>query len=191
MDKIADLSLFESISNGTQSSVSVFNLAPEKHGNLVIRRIQPREVRQMAEIRKTCFGDWGDRDSFIKRSKKDRPWNSTVVGAFDGGKMVGYVDIRPAGNEDWPHADQRWAAAAVLPEYRGRGLQRILHDYAIRLLSKNTKSIGTVINPDNKYSYDNALRLGYEMQKKGLFRDGEDGPALDLLVKRLGNEKAR
>lgn len=189
MHELANISLFESISNGTQSSVSVFNLAPEKHGNLVIRRIQPREVRQMAEIRKTCFGDWGDRDSFIKRSKKDRSWNSTVVGAFDGGKMVGYVDIRPAGNEDWPHADQRWASAAVLPKYRGRGLQRILHDYAVRLLNKKTGSIGTVIDPNNKASYKNALRLGYELLEKGKFRDGEDGPFLDLLIKRYGNEK--
>lgn len=189
MEKLADISQFESISRCNGSSIFVFNLAPEKCDNLTIRRLQPREITQMVDVRRECFGDWGDRDSFIKRSKKDRPWNSTVVGAFDGSKLVGYVDISPAGNEDWPYADQRWASACVLPEYRGRGLQRVLHDSAIRLLSKNTKTIGTVINPNNIPSYKNALRLGYKVAKKGMFRDGKD--LLDLLIKRLGNEEAR
>ncbi len=58
--------------------------------------------------------------------------------------------------------------AAVHPKYRGMGLQRILMQKAQDYAGTTGKRILlTTVHPDNKYSLNNILRLGYEKVWEG------------------------
>lgn len=54
--------------------------------------------------------------------------------------------------------------AAVHPDFRGRGLQRKM----MALVEKNLSGriLLCTIHPDNRYSLENALRLGYRIEKR-------------------------
>lgn len=54
--------------------------------------------------------------------------------------------------------------AAVHPDYRGRGLQNRMMRHAEQEL--RGKILLCTIHPDNRYSLNNALKLGYSIQKK-------------------------
>lgn len=55
-------------------------------------------------------------------------------------------------------------SAAVLPDYRGHHLQRRLMEHAEANLRKaGYRYLCCTIHPDNKYSLNNALSLGYEV----------------------------
>lgn len=196
MHELANISLFESISNGTQSSISVFNLAPEKHGNLVIRRIQPQEIRQVSIVREHCCGDGKkskeirDEEPFLREQITKYPENKILVGAFDGTKLAGYVEfeVKPEG---WGYSDIEWDMAAVLPKYRGCGLQRLLFNYAKQLFGSKLKTIGAAVSQTNTACKKNLSRLGFGVGKKGIFEAADTREKMDLLVKKLGNGQAR
>ena len=54
--------------------------------------------------------------------------------------------------------------AAVHPDFRGRGLQRRMMAEAEKFLPG--RILLCTIHPDNRYSLENALRLGYRIEKR-------------------------
>ena len=54
--------------------------------------------------------------------------------------------------------------AAVHPDFRGRGLQRRMMAQAERELTG--RILLCTIHPDNRYSLENALKLGYRIEKR-------------------------
>lgn len=58
-------------------------------------------------------------------------------------------------------------STAVDPAYRGRGIQRLLLRTAESWLEENSPDgiLLCTIHPDNRYSLQNALKLGYEIRK--------------------------
>ena len=98
--------------------------------------------------------------------------------AMDGERMAGAFNLLLPGLEDYNYGYDlgfsqdallqvvNMDTAAVHPEYRGLKLQQ-------RLLSEAEKEIATwgkrillcTIHPENRYSLNNALQLGYTIQK--------------------------
>lgn len=55
----------------------------------------------------------------------------------------------------------------VNPEYRGRGLQRQTVDYCEKLLKDGGYvNILATVHPENRFSLNNALKLGYEIKAR-------------------------
>lgn len=58
-------------------------------------------------------------------------------------------------------------SAAVHPDYRGLGLQRRLMETAEEMLTEEGSHILLcTVHPDNRFSLNNALKVGYAIQKK-------------------------
>ena len=57
-------------------------------------------------------------------------------------------------------------SVAVLPDYRGQGLQRRLLEEAENWLSRGgDRILLCTIHPENRFSLNNALKQGYEIRK--------------------------
>lgn len=87
-------------------------------------------------------------------------WVAPGLDAFNYGRDLGFSDelLMRVANMD---------SVAVLPQYRGRGLHRQLQAAA----EQDAKEAGfrillCTIHPDNCYSLNNALHLGYEIAAK-------------------------
>lgn len=99
--------------------------------------------------------------------------------AVDEDKMVAAVDFLRPGLEAYNYGyDLNFSEAdllrvinmdnaAVHPDYRGRGLQRILIDQAEKQLREEGNHILLcTVHPDNHFSLRNVLAQGYQIQKK-------------------------
>lgn len=99
--------------------------------------------------------------------------------AMDGNRMVAAVDYLIPGKQEFNYGyDLGFSEemlqrvinmdnAAVRPEYRGHGLQRILMREAEQsLYGTGEKVLLCTIHPENCFSLQNALKEGYEIQKK-------------------------
>ncbi len=57
--------------------------------------------------------------------------------------------------------------AAVLPQYRGRGLQgRMIQHVEAELRREGNRILLCTVHPDNRFSLQNVLKQGYTVQKK-------------------------
>ena len=90
MNKLADISLFQSLQNSSS------DIQPEQHGSLVIRRVEPSEAGQVLAILHKHFPDYFDRRAWpmtIEEWQHIDPSDVIATGAFDGDKLVGYVEL--------------------------------------------------------------------------------------------------
>ena len=75
-------------------------------------------------------------------------------------------------------------SVAVLPEYRGYGLQYFLMQEAQKeLIVRGFRYFMCTIHPDNIYSKSNAVRQGYEVV---MTKEKYGGYIRDILLKKLG-----
>lgn len=99
--------------------------------------------------------------------------------AMDGERMAAVVDFLIPGMQEFNYGyDLGFSEdlllrvinmdnAAVRPEYRGLGLQRKLMQEAERsLYGTGEKVLLCTIHPENRFSLQNALKEGYEIQKR-------------------------
>lgn len=100
--------------------------------------------------------------------------------AMDGCRMAGALDVLYPGLEEYNYGydlgfdrDEllrvvNMDSAAVHPDYRGQGLQRRLLDKAEQeLRERGAQYLLCTIHPENRFSLNNALKQGYEIQKTG------------------------
>lgn len=99
--------------------------------------------------------------------------------AMDGQRIAGALDILIPGLDPVNYGYElqlspeellrvvNMDSVAVHPDYRGRGLQRVLLAEAERWLGQDRDRILLcTIHPDNRYSLRNALLQGYTVQQK-------------------------
>lgn len=99
--------------------------------------------------------------------------------AMDGERMAAAFDILRPGLDEYNYGYDlnltkeqllrviNMDSAAVLPEYRGLGLQRKLIAMGEEQLRREGKRILLcTVHPDNRFSLDNVLKQGYQIQKK-------------------------
>lgn len=99
--------------------------------------------------------------------------------AMDGERMAAAFDILRPGLDDYNYGYDldftqeqllqviNMDSAAVLPEYRGLGLQRKLVAMAEEQLHREGAYILLcTVHPDNRFSLNNVLKQGYQIQKK-------------------------
>ena len=99
--------------------------------------------------------------------------------AMDGDRMAADFDILRPGLDDYNYGyDLNFTqeqllrvinmdSAAVLPEYRGLGLQRKLIAMGEEQLRREGEHILLcTVHPDNRFSLDNVLKQGYQIQRK-------------------------
>lgn len=98
--------------------------------------------------------------------------------AMDGDSLAGALNILRPGLAEYNYGydvgfeEERLQkvlcmdSVAVHPDYRGRGLQRQLLESAEQeLQGKGERYLMCTIHPENTFSLNNALRLGYEIRK--------------------------
>ena len=119
--------------------------------------------------------DWYviDNISFLERHVEEE---GITLKAVTDGTMAGFLIIRyPKSAEDnlgsYIRLTEEQAktvahmeSAAVVPVYRGRGIQKLLMDSGEKLLAETEYRylMGTA-HPDNIYSVNNFLKLGYDI----------------------------
>lgn len=99
--------------------------------------------------------------------------------AMDGDRMVAAFDILRPGLDVYNYGyDLNFTqeqllrvinmdSAAVLPEFRGLGLQRKLITMGEEQLRREGEHILLcTVHPDNRFSLDNVLKQGYQIQRK-------------------------
>jgi ribosomal protein S18 acetylase RimI-like enzyme len=73
-------------------------------------------------------------EKMIHRTRMDRVDFTCSAGAFDGQKMVGFLNI---GIDQWKNHLYAWdAGTGVIPDYRGRGIAGQLFDFVVPHLKK-------------------------------------------------------
>lgn len=98
--------------------------------------------------------------------------------AVDGGCLAGALSILHPGLKEYNYGydlgfteDQllkviNMDSAAVHPDYRGQGLQRLLlHTAEQELQGSGERYLLCTIHPENQFSLNNALKQGYVIQK--------------------------
>lgn len=98
--------------------------------------------------------------------------------AMDGEKIAGVLDILHPGLEEFNYGYDldfsqeklmqvvNMDSAAVHPDYRGQGLQRRLLETAEKeLRGMGERFLLCTIHPENRFSLNNALKQGYDIQK--------------------------
>lgn len=96
--------------------------------------------------------------------------DSRLAGGFDY-IVPGLADINYGYDLDFTREELlrvvQMDTAAVAPDYRGRGLQRILMGKAEEeIRQKPGQILLTTVHPDNRYSLDNILKQDYSIAKR-------------------------
>ncbi len=75
-----------------------------------------------------------------------------------------YLDLSAEEMERVAHMD----SVAILPEYRGHGLQYLLMEAAEKIIAEETDYdiLLATVHPENRYSLQNALKHGYEVVRE-------------------------
>ena len=118
-----------------------------------------------------------DPHDFVREAMKTGKMELWV--AMDGDRMAAAFDILRPGLDDYNYGyDLNFTqeqllrvinmdSAAVLPEYRGLGLQRKLIAMGEEQLRREGEHILLcTVHPDNRFSLDNVLKQGYQIQRK-------------------------
>lgn len=99
--------------------------------------------------------------------------------AMDGNRLAAAFDILIPGTDSFHYGydldftreqllqSVNMDTIVVHPDYRGMGLQRILMTEAENWArEEGYKTLMCTVHPENRYSLDNMLRLGYQIRKK-------------------------
>ncbi len=109
-----------------------------------------------------------------------------AVGVWQGERLGGYAVIHFCGRnphnyaaflgvpeDQWEH----WAngnSAVVHPDWRGNGLQQKMMRYAMSKMPPEITHIGATISPENQYSLNNALAMGFKVMMRREMYGGYD-----------------
>ena len=131
-------------------------------------------VRESMEYKEWFYLDPHD---FVREAMKNGKMELWV--AMDGDRMAAAFDILRPGLDAYNYGyDLNFTqeqllrvinmdSAAVLPEYRGLGLQRKLIAMGEEQLRREGEHILLcTVHPDNRFSLDNVLKQGYQIQRK-------------------------
>ena len=72
--------------------------------------------------------------------------------------------------EHWANAD----SAIVCSDWRGNGLQRKMLEAALPLFPETITHLGATVNPENRYSLNNALAAGFVVKARREMYGGYD-----------------
>ncbi len=90
---------------------------------------------------------------------KENPTGHTFFGIIQDKILQAVASVRCY------HTHWYFRGCVVKPEFRGKGLQRILIRERIGYLSERTNIIKVSIYPENTYSIDNVLAEGFQFEK--------------------------
>ena len=108
------------------------------------------------------------------------------IGGWDGGRLGAYFILRYCGQDahnyaafmDIPREEwDGWAnadSAIVHADFRGNGLQRLMLGAALPLFPGRITHIGATVSPENQYSLNNALALGFAIVSRREMYGGYD-----------------
>lgn len=100
----------------------------------------------------------------------ENPRRGVVFKASEEGKLAGFFLIHfPEKKEGYPEGTALMDSLAVGPAFRGQGLQReLLKAGEIYLSSTSYRRLEATVHPENRYSLNNFLSLGYHIRSTEL-----------------------
>lgn len=159
------------------------------HETIELRRCTPEQAPLLFALQNEVHAGMLHKEQFVTDDlasiEKDIR-EGIAVGAWQGDRLGGYVVIHFCGQDphnyaaflgvpqsEWDH----WAngnSAVVHPDWRGNGLQQKMVLYAMSFLPERITHIGATVSPDNAYSLNNALALGFEIKARREMYGGYD-----------------
>ena len=134
---------------------------PARRTGLTVRPLKVTELKEMVRI-------WIDsglprrptgRDSMANLKEQWRASPELFLGAFDGDKLVGVVIVSDDGRKGWINR------LAVLPEAQGKGIAKMLIEWAERTLRKRGRLLFCVqIEHGNDASMRLFEKVGYHKE---------------------------
>ena len=157
----------------------------ETDENFRIERAQPNDAQRIADLIKAVWDTMENRDWFVPDdagfvARLLTPENGMAWKAVDGptGRLAGILNVALPGRSEenlgWdtglPAAELEHAAhidsVAILPEFRGKGLQhRMMRAAEEELKKRNIRYLFCTVHPENRFSRDNMVRLGLHTVK--------------------------
>lgn len=105
-------------------------------------------------------------------------WQGQRLGAFltfhycgqDPHNYAAFLGVPQTEWEHWANAD----SAIVCSDWRGNGLQRKMLEVALPLFPETITHLGATVNPENRYSLNNALASGFVVKARREMYGGYD-----------------
>ncbi|MGN0707169.1 MAG: GNAT family N-acetyltransferase [Faecalibacterium sp.] len=146
---------------------------------VILRRCRPQEAQAVFRLQNEVHAGMPHPEQFVPDTLDNLSRylrQDLCVGAWQGERLGAYLILRLCGGspenyaaflgvpkEEWP----QWAnadSAVVHPDWRGNGLQRVLLQAALPMLPPGIKALGATISPENRYSLNNALAMGFRVE---------------------------
>ena len=156
-----------------------------KGKRLVLRRICPEEADAALALQTLVHEAMPNREHYVATTPEDlleTIRDDHVYGAFDGAQLIAVAtSIR---NRESPHNlgqacgeipehSYTYDAVFVHPEYRGLGLQRAFGKIILeQAVAEGAHFVWCTVSPQNRYSYDNLVRLGFSVYRKNVIMYG-------------------
>lgn len=169
---------------------------------IIISIASMQDVPQIADIMKRVDESLKDKNIFVPDDedfiRRHIDQNGFILIARDHDKIVGFLIARVPGDASYnlgndiqlPREELKYVihmeSIAVLPEYRGYGIQKRLIEEAGIKASDYSYLMATVY-PENKYSLNNFLIAGYEIRMTKLKYGGLKRHI--LLKKKMSSEE--
>ena len=148
---------------------------------IVLKKCSPECLSEILDLQEEAFEHLEDK-KILRRNSKDVLQSCLydphyTLGAFLNDKLIAFsiwfdageteenigLDVGLEGEKLNEVINMK--LIIVSPQYRGNGLQRIMMNYLENIAKeKNKKIIFTTVSPDNVYSCNNFLALGYNYE---------------------------
>lgn len=159
------------------------------HKIITLRRCTPQQAPVLFALQNEVHAGMLHPEQFVTDDLESIEKNireGIAIGAWDGERLGGYLVIHFCGQDphnyaaflgvpkdEWEH----WAngnSAVVCPDWRGNSLQRQMMEYAQTFLPEQITHIGATISPENSYSLNNALAMGFKIMTRREMYGGYD-----------------
>ncbi len=146
-----------------------------KRGDLLVRAVEPADLRAVHEIEAASFGTPWSEETFERLLDRD---TLDFVALVDGNEVIGYAVV-------WCIVDQgELSNIAIAPEHRGRGLGRTLLDEVIsRIRRRGVTRLFLEVRASNEPALGLYASLGFAVV--GRRKEYYQNPREDALLMTL------